>query len=287
MNYNIADDLITIRKILNISQNDLAKELGISKMTIIRIENNVNYPSETILAKIYDFAYNKNIKLNHLKELFYKEELLENDVLLFHGTKTDIIGNISPFVGRERLDFGKGFYCGESSYQTISFISKYEGSSIYILKASLNDLTFTKFKVDTEWMLAIAYYRQMLNDKENHPLIYKIKKKVSMSDYIIAPIADNRMFKIIDRFIEGEITDEQCKHCLAATDLGYQYVFLTEKAASKIKILERCYISKLERDTFEAKRETDMYDSNTKVKMAMIKYKTKGKYIEEILKWGW
>lgn len=284
MNYNIADDLITIRKILNISQNDLAKELGISKMTIIRIENNVNYPSETILAKIYDFAYNKNIKLNHLKELFYKEELLENDVLLFHGTKTDIIGNISPFVGRERLDFGKGFYCGESSYQTISFISKYEGSSIYILKASLNDLTFAKFNVDTEWMLAIAYYRQMLNDKENHPLIEKIKKKVSMSDYIIAPIADNRMFKIIDRFIEGEITDEQCKHCLAATDLGYQYVFLTEKAASKIKILERCYISKLERDTFEAKRETDMYDSNTKVKMAMIKYKTKGKYIEEILK---
>lgn len=284
MNYNIADDLITIRKILNISQNDLAKELGISKMTIIRIENNVNYPSETILAKIYDFAYNKNIKLNHLKELFYKEELLENDVLLFHGTKTDIIGNISPFVGRERLDFGKGFYCGESSYQTISFISKYEGSSIYILKASLNDLTFTKFNVDTEWMLAIAYYRQMLNDKENHPLIDKIKKKVSMSDYIIAPIADNRMFQIIDRFIEGEITDEQCKHCLAATDLGYQYVFLTEKATSKIKILERCYISKLERDTFEAKRETDMYDSNTKVKMAMIKYKTKGKYIEEILK---
>jgi len=284
MNYNIADDLITIRKILNISQNDLAKELGISKMTIIRIENNVNYPSETILAKIYDFAYNKNIKLNHLKELFYKEELLENDVLLFHGTKTDIIGNISPFVGRERLDFGKGFYCGESSYQTISFISKYEGSSIYILKASLNDLTFAKFNVDTEWMLAIAYYRQMLNDKENHPLIDRIKKKVSMSDYIIAPIADNRMFKIIDRFIEGEITDEQCKHCLAATDLGYQYVFLTEKAASKIKILERCYISKLERDTFEAKRETDMYDSNMKVKMAMIKYKTKGKYIEEILK---
>ena len=284
MNYNIADDLITIRKIFNISQNDLAKELGISKMTIIRIENNVNYPSETILAKIYDFAYNKNIKLNHLKELFYKEELLENDVLLFHGTKTDIIGNISPFVGRERLDFGKGFYCGESSYQTISFISKYEGSSIYILKASLNDLTFAKFNVDTEWMLAIAYYRQMLNDKENHPLIDRIKKKVSMSDYIIAPIADNRMFKIIDRFIEGEITDEQCKHCLAATDLGYQYVFLTEKAASKIKILERCYISKLERDTFEAKRETDMYDSNMKVKMAMIKYKTKGKYIEEILK---
>ena len=284
MNYNISEDLITIRKILNISQNDLAKELGISKMTIIRIENNITYPNDINLNKIYDFAYKKNIKLNYLKEMFYKEELLENEVVFFHGTKTDIIGNISPFVGRERLDFGKGFYCGENSYQTISFISKYDGSSMYILKASLDGLQFYKFNVDTEWMLAVAYYRQMLDEKSNHPLILKIKEKIINSDYIIAPIADNRMFQIIDRFIEGEITDEQCKHCLAATDLGFQYVFLTERATSKIKILERCYIPTAERNKYEEKRELDMNDSNMKVKMAMIKYKNKGKYIEEILK---
>ena len=117
MNYNIADDLITIRKILNISQNDLAKELGISKMTIIRIENNVNYPSETILAKIYDFAYNKNIKLNHLKELFYKEELLENDVLLFHGTKaSSAIGIVSSQFRHANVvhQIGKGVYMTDS-----------------------------------------------------------------------------------------------------------------------------------------------------------------------------
>ena len=210
--------------------------------------------------------------------------MLENEVVFFHGTKTDIIGDISPFVSRERLDFGKGFYCGESSYQTISFISKYSGSSMYILKASLDELLFYKFNVDTEWMLAIAYYRQMLNEKSNHPLILKIKEKIDNSDYIIAPIADNRMFQIIDRFIEGEITDEQCKHCIAATDLGFQYVFLTERATSKIEMLERCYISTIERNRFEEKRKLDMNDSNMKVKMAMIKYKNKGKYIEEILK---
>jgi len=31
------------------------------------------------------------------------------------------------------------------------------------------------------------------------------------------------MFEIIDSFIEGEITDVQCQHCLSATNLGKQY----------------------------------------------------------------
>ena len=33
-------------------------------------------------------------------------------------------------------------------------------------------------------------------------------------------------FEIIDRFIDGEITDVQCQHCLSATNLGKQYVII-------------------------------------------------------------
>lgn len=43
------------------------------------------------------------------------------------------------------------------------------------------------------------------------------------------------MFRIIDSFIEGEITDEQCIHCLAATNLGLQYVFKTKKCLESDK----------------------------------------------------
>jgi hypothetical protein len=78
--------------------------------------------------------------------------------------------------------------------------------------------------------------------------------------------------------------DEQCKHCLAATNLGKQYVFLTEEATSKIDILERCYISKAEREFYSKQKEEDVNDSDNKVKYALIKYKRDGKYIEEILK---
>ena len=55
------------------------------------------------------------------------------------------------------------------------------------------------------------------------------------------------MFQIINSFIEGELTDEQCKHCLAATNLGMQYIFVSEKAVSQAKLIECCYISQNER----------------------------------------
>ena len=45
------------------------------------------------------------------------------------------------------------------------------------------------------------------------------------------------MFQIINSFIEGELTDKQCKHCLAATNLGMQYIFVSEKAVSQAKLI--------------------------------------------------
>ena len=51
------------------------------------------------------------------------------------------------------------------------------------------------------------------------------------------------MFEIIDNFIDGEITDVECKRCLSVTSLGMQYVFISERALSKIAMLERCYLS--------------------------------------------
>lgn len=282
MNYRISEDLKLIREMLGLSQEEIASIIGLDKKTITRIENEENYPFNDTLEKIYSFAYKKGIKLNEIKEMFYKEEKPYSKII-FHGSKSLIEGKISPDVGRLTNDFGRGFYCGESIEQTTSFVSKFLDSSIYIIEFVDDDLKYQKFNVDQEWMLAVAYFRGRLNDYKNHPYIKRIINKINNSDYICAPIADNRMFRIIDRFIDGEITDEQCKHCLAATNLGNQYVFLTEKAISSLNILERCYISTLERDYYLKQKEYDLNDSDNKAKYALIKYKREGKYIEEIL----
>lgn len=282
MNYRINEDLKLIREMLDMSQEDIANSISVQKRTIIRIENGENYPSDNTIEKIYDLAYKKGIKLNAIKEMLYKEEI-PNDEIIFHGARTTIEGTISPFCGRENNDFGSGFYCGETSEQASSFVSRFPSSCIYMIKFNDKDLKKVNFDVNQEWMLAIAYYRGTLDAYREHPLIKKIIDKVNKADYIYAPIADNRMYRIIEQFIDGLITDEQCKHCLAATNLGKQFVFLTEKATANLEIIERCYLSNAEREYYQNIKQSDINDGDNKVKLAMIKYKNQGKYIEEIL----
>ena len=132
-------------------------------------------------------------------------------------------------------------------------------------------------------MMTIAYYRGTLDDYKNHPKIRMLVQKSRECDYIIAPIADNRMFQIINSFIAGELTDEQCKHCLSATNLGMQYVLISEKAAAKAQIIERCYISNNERKHFKNIRMEESKLGDDKVKLAKRQYRGQGRYIDEIL----
>lgn len=89
------------------------------------------------------------------------------------------------------------------------------------------------------------------------------------------------MFKIIDSFIQGEITDEQCKHCLAATNLGKQYVFVSNLAVSQLNIIERVYLADNEKNYYKGIRSSDSKLGEDKVKLARIEYRGKGKYIDE------
>ena len=129
----------------------------------------------------------------------------------------------------------------------------------------------------------IALFRGKLTAYERHPMIQRIRDRLNGIDYVVAPIADNRMFQIIDSFIEGEITDVQCQHCLSATNLGNQYVFLTQRAADQIQILRKCYLASVEKEAYISVRIEDAKVSNDKVKIARRQYRGQGKYIEDIL----
>ena len=281
MRYSVSDDLRLAEFMFNYSKEELAFELGIPRITLSRIKNNETYPTESTLAKIYDYFYKNGLKINEIKAGIYDEEMIEGK-LLFHGAKNEIINEISTNYSKKHNDFGPAFYCAESYLQTSQFVSRFDKSSLYLIDFDSAGLKMMEFDISQEWMLAIAYFRGTLEKYKNAPLIIKIIKKIESVDYLIAPIADNRMFSIIDRFVLGEITDEQCLHCLSATKLGRQYVFLTSKAISKLKMLERCYISQSERNDNNLLRNKDLISGEEKIKEALIKYRGKGKYIEEI-----
>lgn len=283
MDYNFDKDFKAIRDVLDISQKEFAKVLDTEQKTISNIESKDSYPSKTIVESAFTYAFKKDVKINKLKELLCRDNLSHNEKLLFHGSKGEIKGNIDVNFGRGNNDFGQGFYTGESYEQAVSFIYTYDDPSVYFVSFDDSDLKCKRYSVDREWMMTIAYYRETLDKYENHPLIKKIIKESRDCDYIIAPIADNKMFETINEFIEGNLTDEQCKHCLAATNLGMQYVFLTEKAASRLKIVERCYVCDKEREHYKKLKEDYRKLGNDKVKLAKAQYRGVGKYIDEVL----
>lgn len=82
---------------------------------------------------------------------------------------------------------------------------------------------------------------------------------------------------------QRELTDEQCKHCLAATNLGMQYILTSEQAVAKTRLIERCYISANEREYFKKLRSDEAKLGDDKVKLARKQYRGQGLYIDEIL----
>lgn len=283
MKYNFSDDLKSIREILGLSQSDFAEQLGVEQVTISRNELGKTAPSTKLLESVYAFAFAKNIKINKLKEMLWRDNLGINEKLFFHGAKSEIEGEIDIHRGRHNNDFGQGFYTGESYDQAISFVSGFENPSVYYLSLDDRNLKCKKYEVDQDWMMTIAYYRGALDEYKDHPTIKILIEQARNCDYIIAPIADNRMFQIINSFITGELTNEQCRHCLAATNLGMQYIFISEKAVFQTKLIERCYISANEKEYYRNVRNAESKLGDDKVKLARKQYRGKGRYIDEIL----
>ena len=280
----IIQDIESVMEIADCTMEDLADELGLSRITVSNWVNNKNKISEKHMDEFYSYVFEKGIRLNKIKEQFYREDIVkDNEVLLFHGAKTKIDGDISLNYNKKINDFGNGFYCGESLEQSAMFVATHKNSSLYMLKFKPSNLKFKKFSVDREWMLTIAYFRGRLEEYRNTEIVRKIAKTIEGVDYIVAPIADNRMFEIIDNFIDGEITDVQCQHCLSATNLGMQYVFVSKKALANITLLERCYLTESEKEAYLNSRQENFRMNMDKVKLARKQYRNQGEYIEDIM----
>jgi len=284
MDFRIIQDMETVIELTELSLDEFAQELGVSRVTVSNWLTGKQDISEKNIAAFYEYTFKKGIRLNRIKEQLYEEEITgKSEILLFHGAKTRIEGNLRTDCSRRKNDFGAGFYCGESLEQSAMFVATFPESSLYMLKFDGSNLKCKEFGVDRDWMLMIAYFRERLGEYAHSEVIRDLVKSIQGVDYIVAPIADNKMFEIIDQFIDGEITDVQCKHCLSATNLGNQYVFLTDKAVKQVEVLERCFLANAEKEAYLLSRQ-ESYDMNRdKVKVARKQYRDKGSYIEEIL----
>lgn len=277
-------DIEIVRELLGMTMEEIAEEIGVSRMSMNRWKEDESKITDANLAAFYRMVFKKKIRLNKIKEQLYREDYSDDShIILFHGAKTQIEGALTIEKSKKNNDFGQGFYCGESLEQSAMFVANFPNSSLYIVNFHKEGLKARWFGVNREWMLMIAFFRGRLGEFCNSRVILELIESMKGIDYIIAPIVDNRMFEIIDSFIDGEITDLQCQHCLSATNLGNQYVFVTQKALSQVQILEHCYLAQEEKDYYLQTKKEFMEVSQDKVKIARKEYRGQGQYIEEIL----
>lgn len=210
---------------------------------------------------------------------------IDETVTLYHGSKAGIRGTIAP-ISRDRCDFGKGFYMGTDRTQPLTLICNYPKAKIYTLSVDLSELKILDVEVGLDWALLVAYNRGKLDSVKSTKIYNRFVELSKGCDMIIGYIANDRMFVVLDRFFNGEITDLALIHSLSALNLGKQYVALTEKACKKIKIIEEQEISEYDRDKLKRLSEVNRSEGIAKAEEICRKYRREGQFFDEILKAG-
>ena len=276
-----------IRNHLNMSQTDFADWLGVSFATVNRWENGHAIPNKLAQTKLYEVCSEKKIPvyemiLDKIKQATDNISLKKNRVLLYHGSKSGIVGSVQP-KSRKQCDFGKGFYMGTDPNQPLTLICDYEKSKFYIVSICADALKSLEVNTNIDWAMLVAYNRGKMEKIKDTDLYNKYRDMMTDKDLIIGSIADDRMFYVIDNFFIGNITDIALINSLSALQLGRQYVTISQKGCDAVRIEEEIPLSYLERLVVK-----EVADGNRAKGISLANdicktYRREGKFFDEML----
>ena len=276
-----------IRDYLGLSQADFAEKLGVNFATVNRWENGRAVPTKLAQAKLYDYCKGQGVPVyQFVLDKIAKEaadvQLEDGRVLLYHGSKSGIVGDIAP-KSREMCDFGKGFYMGTEPGQPLTLICDFDKSKFYIVSIDAAALDAIEIKADLDWAMLVAFHRGRMDKIKGTAFYEKYSRMDAGKDLVIGSIANDRMFYVLDNFFMGNITDMALVNSLSALKLGKQYVATTEKACAAVRIEREVSLSMMERrflqDESEANRQKGIALANDICK----NYRREGNFFDEIL----
>ena len=209
--------------------------------------------------------------------------MAEKKIKLFHGSKSGIQGRISP-VSRSLCDFGQGFYMGTDVEQPMTLICNYDDATLYDLELDYTNLIIKDIPLNIEWALFVAFNRGRLTKDVSSKLFEKYKEYSLNVDVFKGYIANDRMFVVLDRFFDGEITDIALVESLSALKLGVQYVAITQKACDSITITKEKKLTKEEKQTLIIKSEENRKTGISLANDICRKYRREGKYFDELIR---
>ena len=276
-----------IREHLNISQTELAEQLNVTFATVNRWENGRAVPNKLAQSKLYDICKENDvpvydITLSRIANAAENISLSEDCKLLYHGSKSGIVGKIEP-KSRAQCDFGKGFYMGTDPSQALTLICDYDKSKFYIVSVDTTTLNTIEVPADIEWAMLVAYHRGRMETIKGTPLYEKYRKMSENEDLVIGSIANDRMFYVIDNFFIGNITDAALVGSLSALQLGKQYVAVTQKGCDAVRVETEIELSHLERMFIQEVAEANRAKGVSLANDICKNYRREGLFFDEIL----
>jgi transcriptional regulator with XRE-family HTH domain len=279
MNYLIKQ----IRADLGINQEQLAKLLGTSPITVNRWENSKTQPTQMAQKQIYELCKKHKIDLaDYITESVQAEPSVEG-ILLYHGSRNGLTGAIAP-CSRSRCDFGKGFYMGTDPLQPLTLICNEDKPVFYTLQMKMDGLKCLHVDIGIDWAMLIAYFRGYMDGEENCALYEKYANMADGYDVIEGYIANDRMYQVLTDFFERRITDAALIGSLSALKLGKQYVAVTQKACDQIRVLKEKKLSKLELMILKDRSIVRRNEGISLAEQIVTAHRRDGRYFDEILK---
>ncbi len=278
------DKLIkTIRQSARMNQEQFAKALGTTALSINRWENGKTQPNKMAQTQLFEFCKRNNIDLFDYIAKQVKRDEDDNKLIVYHGSKKGIAGKIEP-ISRESCDFGKGFYLGTDPAQPLTLICDDDKPILYTMKLDLTGLKVLKVEMNLEWAMLIAYYRGYMDEVTGSEIYKKYERLADGYDVILGYIANDRMYRVMKSFFEKEITDAALIHSLSALDIGRQYVCKTAKACDQLEIVDKRELTSLELAILRDKSIVRRQEGIDLTEQILLKYRREGKFFDEILR---
>lgn len=275
-----------IRGAFNMSQERFADLLGTTFATVNRWENGRTRPGRKTQEKIAELCQEHGIALYELVMAHIRKQAdvsaAQDHLILYHGSKSGLDGPIAP-ISRDKCDFGQGFYMGTDPVQPLTLVCDFEQARFYVMSIDLRGLSVLEVPPDLHWALLVAYHRGKMEAISDKPLYRHYAQMAQGHDVMVGPIANDRMFYVLDNFFQGNITDVALVQSLSALQLGRQYVAVTQKACAQVRVVKEVPLSHLERSCLQAVSGQNRASGISLANEICRNHRREGRYFDEIL----
>ena len=144
-------------------------------------------------------------------------------MIVYHGSSAEVrVPDLSK--SREDIDFGRGFYLTEDETMAKKWACNKRHSVLNCYSLEMEGLQVKILKANDEWFDYCIYHR--LEKQTQKPF------DDSLFDIIIGPTANDKLFLILDMYMDGLVSKEHAIHIVNCMNYSDQIVLRTGHAVS-------------------------------------------------------